>query len=182
MYLPITTVATLLLALPALVYSQTPPGFTPSTTSRLEVTYGTKSITTPGTSFTKAGQLSPFFLPPSFVPSHQDTKKNFRNLQSPHNWHHNPPPPEQHIPLPPDRRGRPRQLPKPLGRPSPHEPACPDHRLQVLRDRQLQRDLSTDFLVDRSNHVYRPRSSGGEPAAPAQVCEPVVCAARGSED
>ncbi|KAK4464766.1 phosphatidylethanolamine-binding protein [Cladorrhinum samala] len=54
MYIPTTTVTALLLALPGLVYSQTPPGFTPSTTSRLEVTYGTKSITTPGTSFTKA--------------------------------------------------------------------------------------------------------------------------------
>jgi len=65
MYIPTTTVTALLLALPGLVYSQTPPGFTPSTTSRLEVTYGTKSITTPGTSFTKAGQLpSPSDLPP----------------------------------------------------------------------------------------------------------------------
>ncbi|KAK3995003.1 phosphatidylethanolamine-binding protein [Cladorrhinum sp. PSN332] len=51
---PITLTTLLGLSLTPLISAQTPPGFTPEAKSKLEVTYGSKSITTPGTSFTRA--------------------------------------------------------------------------------------------------------------------------------
>ncbi|KAK4220936.1 PEBP-like protein [Podospora fimiseda] len=45
---------TLLFFLSPLISAQTPPGFTPSTDSPLLLTFGTKSLTTPGTNLTKS--------------------------------------------------------------------------------------------------------------------------------
>jgi hypothetical protein len=37
--------------------AQTPPGFTPEVSAHLDVMFGTKAVTTPGMSLTKAGKL-----------------------------------------------------------------------------------------------------------------------------
>ncbi|KAK4167964.1 phosphatidylethanolamine-binding protein [Cladorrhinum sp. PSN259] len=55
MHLSPTLITILLSSLSSsLVSAETPPGFTPEAKPRLEVTFGSKPVTTPGASFTKA--------------------------------------------------------------------------------------------------------------------------------
>ncbi len=44
-------------ALAALVVAQTPEGFTPSVSAHLDVIFGSKAVSPPGMSLTKAGRL-----------------------------------------------------------------------------------------------------------------------------
>ncbi|KAK7740841.1 hypothetical protein SLS62_010985 [Diatrype stigma] len=46
--------------LAAVSLGQTPPGFTPSVETKLEVIFGTKAVSTPGDSFTIAGKVDGF--------------------------------------------------------------------------------------------------------------------------
>lgn len=58
--LPQISISTLVLAALATAQSQlsTPPGFKPEVKDRLDLIVGSKVITVPGTSLTKAGELS----------------------------------------------------------------------------------------------------------------------------
>ena len=42
--------------LAAVSLAQTPPGFTPSVETKLEVTFGTKTVSEPGEAFTRPGE------------------------------------------------------------------------------------------------------------------------------
>lgn len=48
------------IALASLGSAQTPPGFTPAVTARLDLVFGTKVVTVPGTELTRAGRPTPF--------------------------------------------------------------------------------------------------------------------------
>lgn len=49
------SIAALLLLLLGLAHSETPPGFTPEAAAHLDVIFGTKAVSPPGMSLTKAG-------------------------------------------------------------------------------------------------------------------------------
>lgn len=49
------SIAASLLLLLGLANSETPPGFTPEAVAHLDVIFGTKAVSPPGTSLTKAG-------------------------------------------------------------------------------------------------------------------------------
>ncbi len=46
--------------LAAVSLGQTPPGFSPSVEEKLEVTFGSKTVSTPGVAFTKIGEHGEF--------------------------------------------------------------------------------------------------------------------------
>lgn len=50
---PAALISTLFLAGP--VSAQTPPGFTPEVTAKLDIIFGTKAVESPGASLTRAG-------------------------------------------------------------------------------------------------------------------------------
>ncbi|KAK3942554.1 phosphatidylethanolamine-binding protein [Diplogelasinospora grovesii] len=54
MFKLLTSAAAILLTVAGLASAQTPPGFSPEVTARLEIIFGTKSVMTPGQSMTKA--------------------------------------------------------------------------------------------------------------------------------
>lgn len=84
-----------------LAYSETPPGFTPEAAVHLDVIFGSKAVSPPGTSLTKSGSHAPI---PSHghnantaSPRHPEATLNRhlghdteRNLPLAHDWYPSP--------------------------------------------------------------------------------------------
>ena len=51
-------------SLAAVSLAQTPPGFTPSVETKLEVIFGSKAVATPGDAFTKTGKIPEEYVRP----------------------------------------------------------------------------------------------------------------------